>query len=141
MTAALLASAALVAGCGGGGGSTDHDVGQITQTVQTALADLARADGTAFCALATPAGQAKLAGALPGVSCARLVALAGSRLSSATRAGLLHAHVTHVTVRGAAATVAASDIRATTGSLAAFLSGNGPTTLRRERDGTWKISG
>jgi hypothetical protein len=90
-----------VAGCGGGSG--DRDVGQITQTVQAALA--------------------------------------GSRLSLATRAGLLHAPVTHVTVRGAAATVAASDIRATTGSLAAFLAGNGPTTLRRQRDGTWRISG
>src|SRR6202012_5596892 len=105
------------AGCGGGGGgSSDRDSGRIIHTVQTALADLARGDGAAFCALAPPAGQAQLAGARPGVSCPRLVALAGSRLSSSTRAGLLHARVAHVTVHGATATVAASDLHASAGS-------------------------
>ncbi len=137
----LLASSALAGGCGGGSSPADSDAHQIRATVQAALADLGRGDGAAFCALATPSGQARLAGALPGVSCARLVALAGSRVSAATRAGLLHARVTHVSIRGASATVAASDIQTTSGSLAALRSDGGPTTLTRQRDGTWKISG
>jgi hypothetical protein len=132
--------AVLAAGCGASGHSRPTSVQQVKLIVRTALGDLADGDGQAFCALATPAGQAKLAGTLHGYTCPTLVRLVAGHLSPATRTGLLHVRVSTVTVRGATATVRATDITATVGSLKGFLNDGGtPTTLVRQRDGTWKI--
>jgi hypothetical protein len=128
-------------GCGSGTSPAVRDAAQVKRTVQQALADLANGNGTAFCALATGPGRAKLARTLHGYSCAGVVDLVGGHLSTDTRTGLLHAKVTHVTVRGRTATVLAADITSTAGSLKGFLNDGGkPTTLVKQADGSWKIS-
>ncbi|HEY5429650.1 MAG TPA: hypothetical protein VIK04_11080 [Solirubrobacteraceae bacterium] len=139
---ALVASLGVIAtGCGGSGDARATAVAQIKRTVATALADLAHGDGRAFCALATRAGQAKLAGTLHGYTCPTLVELVAGHLSPATRAGLAHAEVARLTIDGSKATVRAADITATEGTLKGFLDDGGkPTTLIRQRDGRWKIA-
>jgi nitrous oxide reductase accessory protein NosL len=139
--AAVVAAGVVAAGCGGSHDTRAQATAQVKETVRIALADLANADGRAFCALATPAGQAKLAGTLHGYTCATLVELVAGHLSPATRTGLLHVKVRAVTVRGPTATVRAADITATEGTLKGFLNDGGkPTTLVRQHDGTWKIN-
>ena len=131
------------AACGGGSRAAagPAPAARVKQTVRTALSDLARNDGRAFCALATSTGRAKLARTLPGYSCARLVAYVGAHLSPAARAGLLHAQVQRVTISGATARVSSADITATAGSLKGLLDDGGrPTTLVRQADGSWKIN-
>jgi hypothetical protein len=138
---AAVAVAALAVGCGGSGDASQVDAGKVKQTVRTALADLANANGTAFCSLATSTGQAKLARTLHGYSCAALINLVGGHLSPQTRTGLLHAEVTRVTITGSTASVRASDITAPDGALTGFLNDGGrATTLVRQPDGTWKIN-
>ena len=139
---AVVSLCAAVAGCGGGSGAPGAaETATVKQTVRTALADLARADGPAFCALTTPAGRAKLARALPGYSCTRLIAYVGGHLSAAAQDGLLHAQVRRVTISGATARVLATDITAANGSLKGLLDDDGkPTTLVRQPDGRWKIN-
>lgn len=133
--------AVLAAGCAGSGGVSQRDAGKVKQTVRTALADLAKGNGTAFCSLTTRTGQAKLAGTLHGYSCAALVNLVGGHLSPDTRTGLLHAEVMRVTITGSTASVRASDITAPDGALKGFLNDGGrPTTLVRQPDGSWKIN-
>jgi hypothetical protein len=132
--------ALIAAGCGAATGPPP--AARVKQTVRTALADLADSDGRAFCALATPAGRAKLAGTLHGYTCPELVQLVAGHLSPATRTGLQHAEVTRVTIDGSKATVRAADITATAGTLKGFLNDGGvPTALIRERDGSWEING
>jgi hypothetical protein len=139
LTAAVSLSA-IAAGCGGGSGAVPAETTTVKQTVLTALADLARGDGPAFCALATPAGRAKLARTLPGYSCAKLVAYIGGNLSPGAKQGLLHARVQRVTISGDNARVRSVDITATQGSLKGVLNDGGkPTTLIRQSDGSWKI--
>jgi hypothetical protein len=139
--AAALSLSVVAVGCGGGGAGAMAQTAQVKQTVRAALADLARGDGRAFCALATPAGQAKLAGTLPGYDCAKLVAYVGDHLSPAAKQGLLHAQVRRVTIAGATARVLSADIIATEGSLKGVLNDNGkPTTLIRQSNGSWKIN-
>ena len=105
-----------------------------------ALADLATSNGQGFCSLASPAGRTKLAHTLPGYSCPKLVTLIAKHLPPAARTGLEHATVKDVTIHGSVATVRASDITASQGSLKGFLTDNGkPTRLVRESDGSWKI--
>lgn len=129
------------AACGGGTSAAARDAAQVKRTVQQALADLANGDGSGFCALATRAGRAKLAGTLHGYSCAGIVDLVGGHLSASTRTGLLHAKVTRVTVHGRTAMVLAADITSTEGSLTGFLNDGGkPTTLVKQADGSWKIT-
>jgi hypothetical protein len=133
--------AVIAAGCGASAHPRATSAAQVKLTVRTALGDLADGNGQAFCALATPAGQAKLAGTLHGYTCPTLVQLVAGHLSPATRIGLRHVQVRAVTVRGATATVRAADITATAGSLKGFLNDGGtPTTLIRQRDGSWKIN-
>jgi hypothetical protein len=140
--AAAISLSAIVAGCGGGSGAGVAQTAKVKQTVRTALADLARSDGRAFCALATPTGRATLAGTLPGYNCAKLVAYVGDHLSPAAKEGLLHAQVRRVTISGATARVLSADITATEGSLKGLLDDHGkPTTLIRQSDGSWKING
>ena len=142
LAAAVSLSVLAAAGCGGGGGTRGAQTAKVEQTVRTALADLARADGHAFCALTTPAGQATLARTLPGYSCPKLVAYVGDHLSPAAKEGLLHARVRRVRISGATARVLSADIIATEGSLKGVLDDNGkPTTLIRQSDGSWKING
>jgi hypothetical protein len=139
--AAAMSLSAIAAGCGGPSDVGVAQTAKVKQTVRTALADLARADGRAFCALATPAGQAKLAGTLPGYDCAKLVAYVGDHLSPAAKEGLLHAQVQRVRISGATARVLSADITATVGSLKGVLDDGGkPTTLIRQPDGSWKIN-
>jgi hypothetical protein len=138
--AAAVSLTAIAAGCGGSGTGVAQTA-KVKQTVRAALADLARADGRAFCALATPAGQARLAATLPGSDCAKLVAYVGDHLSPAAKEGLLHARVRRVRISGATARVLSADITATEGSLKGLLDDNGkPTTLIRQSDGSWKIN-
>lgn len=150
MTARRLAAAAapavavgvLAAGCGTGDGASPADVAAVKSTVQRALADLARGDGRGFCSLATRAGQAKVAASATGYDCPRLVHAVAGHLSDEHRLALLHVRVTRVAVRGAKATVSDADITTTQGSLTGYLDDGGrPTTLARQPDGSWKITG
>jgi hypothetical protein len=132
----------IAAGCGASAHPRATSAQQVKLTVRTALRDLANGDGQAFCALATPAGRAKLAGTLHGYTCPALVGLVAGHLSPETRAALRHVQVSAVTVHGATATVEAADITATVGSLKGFLNDGGtPTSLVRQRDGSWRING
>ena len=97
------------------------DAAQVRQTVQMALADLARDDGPGFCALTTTAARAQL-----------------SRLA---RTGLLHARVGPVTINGSTAEVSAANITLGQSMLTGFLNDGGkPTSLIRQPDGSWKIN-
>ena len=132
-----------VGGCGGGGGPDRRtDVAHVKQVVRRALADLAAGDGAGFCALSTPAGRAELGRALPGATCAELVARVSRQLPAVVRTGLAHAEIRKVTIAGGRAAVADADIVATRGTLTGFLSAQRtPTTLTRQSDGSWKIAG
>jgi hypothetical protein len=134
--------ALIVAGCGSTHSRDGRpgDAAQVRRTVEMALSDLAHADGAAFCALATRAGQAQLARTLPGYSCAKLIKFVGDHLSQPARTGLLHARVGRVTISGSTAEVSAADITASQGSIKGFLNDGGkPTRLIRQPDGSWKI--
>ncbi len=141
LLAAAVSVTGIVTGCGGSGSAGTADAGKVKQTVRAALADLANADGRGFCSLATRTGRAKLAGTLHGYNCVQLVNLVGGHLSPATKAGLLHAQVKRVTIKGSTASVKAADITATRGSLKGFLNDGGRATiLTRQPDGSWKIN-
>ncbi|MGA9857141.1 MAG: hypothetical protein WBQ18_04710 [Solirubrobacteraceae bacterium] len=140
--ACVFVIALMLAGCGGSGSGSSgaNDAAKIKQTVHQALADLASADGQGFCSLASAAGQRKLAHTLPGYSCPRIVELISRHLPASAKTGLLHANVRDVTIKGSVATVKASDIVASQGTLKGFLEANGkPTRLVHEPDGSWKI--
>jgi hypothetical protein len=139
--AALLAGAALIAGCGSSS-SGSSDATHIKQTITTAFSDLASGNGAGFCGLATTAGQQTLAKALPGATCAKVVTLVSQHLSAQQKAGLQHATVKNVTVKGNTATIKNADITTSQGTLKGFLSTSGqPTMLTKQSDGTWKLSG
>lgn len=131
-----LALALLAAGCG----TSDSDV--VKQTVKRALTDVARGDGQAFCALATPAERAHLGRLVPGYDCAQLMHFIGVHLLPATRRAMLHAQVSRVQVHGDVARVYASAIDTTQGSLSGVLDDDGVATrLVRQGDGTWRVAG
>jgi hypothetical protein len=130
----------IAAGCGGGGGG-GSDSAKVTKVVETAFHDVAAGNGTGFCSLATRAGQATLAKTLPGYTCAKVVNLVSQHLSSAQKAGLMHAQVKRASVKGSAATVSDADVSTTQGTLKGFLDGKTPTRLSKQSDGSWKISG
>ncbi|MFZ0042970.1 MAG: hypothetical protein WAK93_16805 [Solirubrobacteraceae bacterium] len=133
-----LSAAVLAAGCGGG----SSDSGKVEKTVQTAFADLASGNGQGFCSLTTPAGQKSLAQNLPGASCAKVLNLVSAHLSTQQKNGLRHAKVKSVTVKGNTATVKNSDITTSSGSLSGVLgSSTAKTTLTKQSDGSWKLSG
>jgi hypothetical protein len=138
LVTALLASL-LVSGCGGSG---QGDAAKVKQTVRHVLSALADGDGGTVCSLATASGQAKLARAVPGASCERVVDLVSRRLSAQMKEGLHSAQVKKVRISGDTATVQDADITSTRGTLSGFLKpGSGPTVLKRQSDGTWKVSG
>jgi len=133
----LSVGALAVAGCGG-----SADTSKVKQTVRRALAALATGDGATFCALATPSGQAQLTHALPGHTCAQVVATISVDLSPTVKLGLQNARVGTVTRHGDHASILASQITASKGSLTGFLQESGPPTkLTEQADGSWKISG
>jgi hypothetical protein len=137
--AIVLSAAAVVAGCGSSGTS---DTTKVKQTVKTAFADLANGNGQGFCSLATPAGQKSLAQNLPGSTCAKVLTLVSQHLSAKQKEGLRNATVKAATVKGNTATVKNSDITTGKGSLSGVLgSSSASTTLTKQSDGTWKLSG
>lgn len=138
--AAAVAAGAVAAGCGSA--SDGASTAQVKQAVRAALADLGAGRGAAFCALATPAEQTHLARAFARHSCGAAMQGLAAGLSPAHRTALAHARVTKVTVTGARATVSASAITSTDGSLKGFLNDHGtPTTLVRRSNGRWLIAG
>ncbi len=135
--AAVIASLVLAA-CGGGA----SDATNVRQTVARALRALATGDGATLCSLATRAGQASLAGAVPGASCAKVVQLVGAHLSPSLKSALSHVRIGKVTIHGTHADVPNTSITSTRGSLKGFLdAGSEPTLLARQADGSWKITG
>ncbi len=139
--AVAVAAGIAVGGCGTSG-SGDAGPAQVKHTVQAALSALAAGDGRAFCALATPGEQVRLARALARPSCPVAMHAAGVALTPAHRAALRHVEVTQVTVRGATATVSAADIATPATPGRGFLNDDGkPTRLVRRRNGAWLISG
>jgi hypothetical protein len=140
--AAALSVGVVVAGCGGSSGSGSSDTAKVKQSVESAFTALANGNGSGFCSLATPSGQATLAKALPGSSCAKVVTLVSEHLSALQKAGLRNAHVNKVTISGDHATVKDSDISTSQGTLKGFLNtGDKPTMLTKGSDGSWKLSG
>jgi hypothetical protein len=134
------AVAVAVGGCGGSSGGSS-DSAKVKQTIENAFTALANGNGSGFCSLATSGGQATLAKALPGSSCAKVVALVSKHLSAQQKTGLRHAQVGKVTISGAHATVKSSDISTSQGTLKGFLSSSDkPTTLTKQSDGSWKLS-
>ncbi|HEY2260332.1 MAG TPA: hypothetical protein VGH45_11495 [Solirubrobacteraceae bacterium] len=125
-----------IVGCGGSG-----DTSQVQQTVTKVLHALGSGDGATVCSMATRAGQAALANAGHS-SCQRVVGLVSDHLTPAQKAGLQSAKVGKVKIDGSHATVPASAITSSKGSLKGFLqSDSAPTQLTKQSDGTWKLSG
>jgi hypothetical protein len=111
-------------------------------TITRAFRALARGDGATVCSLTTAAGRRSLAASLPHASCAKVVALASQRLTTAQRAALASVVIQHVTVSGDQATVTGADVSARRGSLKGFIDSHSePTHLSRQPNGSWKISG
>lgn len=136
---AVLALSLTLAACGA---SSSADASHAAQTITRAFHALATGDGATICALATPAGQRSLASAVPGATCAKVISLVSAHLTAAQKAALASVHVTNVSVTGREATVKATDIAASHGSLRGFLSAKSPPTrLRKQSDGSWKIEG
>jgi hypothetical protein len=134
----LSVGALVLAGCGG----SNADASKVRQTVREALLAIANSNGAGFCALATPSGQAQLTGALPGDTCAQVVDRISGDLSTTVKLALQNARVGTVTVHGGHASILASQITSTQGSLVGFLQLSGPPTkLSKQTDGSWKISG
>lgn len=138
--AAALAAVAL-AGCGGGGGGTRATTApapptpeqQVRATWERALAAALAGEGARFCALATPAAQARIA-ARVGLPCPDAIRLLQVRLRPADRA-VLDAAVPRVRVAGERATVRYRTTRAL-----AKLGFTGRTRLIRTA-GTWRLQG
>jgi hypothetical protein len=130
-----------LAGCGGGGSSSD-DAAKVSDTVTRLLHALGRGDGAGVCSLATTAGQKTLARALPNSTCPKVVELVSRHLSPSQKAGLETAKVGKVHINGSHASVPNTSITSPKGSLKGFLqAGSAPTRLTKQSDGSWKISG
>jgi hypothetical protein len=139
--AVAVAAGIAAAGCGATDSGQAGEA-QVKHTVQAALADVAAADGHAFCALARPAERARLARAMAQPSCPAAMHAVGAGLTPAHRAALRRVEVGRVTVNGATATVSADDITTPADPGKGFLSDDDkPTTLVRRADGRWPISG
>ncbi len=137
---ATLLGGLLAAGCGSA--DTAADAAKIKQTVVQELGDLARGDGPAACALATPTGQTELASASPHKTCPEAIALVSQNLAPEVKQGLLSVTVNKVTINGGSATVANADITSTQGNVSSFLDpATAPTVLVKQPDGSWKIAG
>ena len=79
---------------------------------------------------------------MPGASCEEVVKLFAQRIPMPLKEGLLTATVKRVTISGNTATVQDADVTSSRGTLAGFFQpGSAPTTLTKQSDGSWKISG
>jgi len=125
-----------LAGCG-----SSSDAVQVRQTVASALHALGSGDGAGFCSEATQVGQTKLARTVPGSTCPQVIELVGKHLSPAQKSALQSVKVGPVTIRGDQASVTASAITSSRGTLKGFLQKGSPATLLTKSGGTWKISG
>jgi cyclophilin family peptidyl-prolyl cis-trans isomerase len=124
---ALLALSALVAGCGGGGGSDQDKITKVLQDYNAALAD---GDGAKACGLFTSEGQQKLAASLKEISpqaqsndCAQLVRDVSSTITDANKKRIKAIQIKNIKVKGDKAT-----------ALSGVL-----TTLAKDGD-DWKIT-
>lgn len=97
--AITFATAALIAGCGGGS-ATD----QVKSDWRTAATAMARGDGATACKYFTPAVSSTLSSSA-GSSCQDAVSTLAAPLTAADRAGLANAPITSVTVSGDNATI------------------------------------
>jgi hypothetical protein len=139
--AVAVAAGIAAAGCGTAR-TGDAGQAQVKHTVQVALGALADGNGRAFCALATPAERTRLARALAQRSCPSAMHAVGVALTPAHRAALRSVVVGLVTVAGGRATVRAANIAIPADPGKGFLDDHGtPTTLARQLDGSWLISG
>jgi hypothetical protein len=141
---ASLAAAVLLgvvaAGCGSSGSPSPQAVA-VERTVSASLADLARSDGHAFCALMTAAGRRSLARTLHGYTCAALMAMVAEHMSPEQRAALGHVRVSGVSVHGDVALVSAADLHSPGEALDGIFSPrSAPTKLIRISDNTWRIA-
>ncbi len=137
--AIALSGAVLLAGCGGSGSS---DADKVKQALTRELSAIATGDTTTACSLATPSGQAKLAKAIPGGTCKSVVALVSQHLSAQVKVGLRSAQIRRVTINGDTALVRDADITSTRGTLSGFIGpGSAHTMLKKQPDGSWKLSG
>jgi len=137
---ATLLAGLLAAACGSV--DTSADAAKIRQTVTKELGDLARGDGAAACALATPTGQTELAAGSPRKSCVEAINLVSQNLAPEVKQGLMTVQVNKVTITDGSATVSNADITSTQGSVASFLDPAAtPTVLVKQPDGSWKIAG
>lgn len=98
----LIASTAVLPGCGGDDGAATTQPApspeqQVLATWRAAASEAADGNGTAFCAKVAPAGKAKLT-ARTSLPCEDTVRLLGSQLTPAERAAVRGAKVTSVTV-------------------------------------------
>ena len=140
-TLGTTALAVVAVGCGGHG-NTEADAAKVKQTIRRALSALADGDGPGFCALATAGAQAELASTTPGARCPQVVRTISQQLSPQVKLGLRHARVGPVTINGDHASIRDGDITSTQGRLKGFLQPSAPpTSLTRQSNGTWKISG
>lgn len=112
----------------------------MERTVSASLADLARADGRAFCGLMTHAGRRRLAHTLHGYSCAALMSMVARHLSAAQRAALTHVRVSGVAVHGDTALVSTADLHYADALDGVFSVRAGPTELVRVANDTWRIA-
>jgi hypothetical protein len=136
---AMVTACVTLAACGS---AATPDVAKIRQTLTRAFHALAGGDGATLCSLATQAGQASLAQAVPHSTCAQVVKLVSAELSPAQKAAMRSAQVGHVTLQGNRATVPETAITSSKGSLRGFLqAGAAPTRLTKQTDGSWKLSG
>jgi len=137
---ATLVAALLPAGCGSA--ENAGDTAKIKQTVMAELGDLARGDGVAACALATPTGRTQLAKGSSSRKCTKAIMLVSQNLAPEVKQGLLSVQVNKVTISGGSATVSNADITSTQGSVSGFLDpASTPTVLVKQPDGSWKIAG
>jgi hypothetical protein len=138
----MVAVGALLAACGSSSSSSSGDASAVKSTLKRAFHAVATGDGPGFCSLATPAGQKTLANAIPNASCATVIRKVSTQLSAAQKAALNSVQIKKVKITGSQATVSASDITSTSGSLKGFLQpGSAPSVLTKQSDGSWKISG
>jgi hypothetical protein len=100
----LLVVAALLSGCGSGGGASHSASTQVTAATKQYFAAMANGDAARACSLLTAAAKARLR---RGASCPGLVAEVHSRLPPAALAAFRNVRVSTPAVSGGRATVQA----------------------------------
>jgi hypothetical protein len=143
VAAGWLAAIVLVAGCGGGAGSSDQ--GKAMAAVSAFFAAVADDQGDAACVRLTLAGVQQISAAAfllrtPG-TCQDAIKALNLQLSSSDKKSLKSADVTRVTISGARATVAQSDIQIKVAGHPNLFRSSDPGPIRLEKvAGEWKIS-